>query len=193
MCTVPTGPPTALLCGSRGKMSRKKGIFQEKHSPQKKNVPKNATKLGETAAAEKECPGKRHNSGRKCCGGGETSLFWGSNREKMPPRRENVPGNPTKCGGNLSQQQNILILPPKRGGNHRAKENVLKIATKHGENLSQQQNILILPPKRGGNHRAKKNVPEIATIPGENVVAVGKHPCFGGKTGRKCRREGKMS
>jgi hypothetical protein len=39
----------------------------------------------------------------------------------------------------------------------------------------------------------KKNVPENATIPGENVVAVGKHPCFEGKTGRKCRREGKMS
>ena len=39
----------------------------------------------------------------------------------------------------------------------------------------------------------KKNVPENATIPGENVVAVGKHPCFGGQTGRKCRRGGKMS
>jgi hypothetical protein len=39
----------------------------------------------------------------------------------------------------------------------------------------------------------KEKVLKNATIPGENVVAVGKHPCFGGKTGRKCRREGKMS
>ena len=43
-----------------------------------------------------------------------------------------------------------------------------------------------MPPRR-------ENVPESASIPGENVVAVGKHPCFGGKTGRKCRRGGKMS
>ena len=34
-------------------------------------------KHGETAAAEEECPGKRHNSGRKLWGGRETSWFWG--------------------------------------------------------------------------------------------------------------------
>ena len=83
-CAVPTGPPPALLCGSKGKMSREKGIFQEKHSPQKKNVPENATKRG----------------------------------------------------GNLSQQQNILILPPNCGGNDHAKNNVLENATKRGETIT---------------------------------------------------------
>ena len=38
-------------------MSRKAPQNQEKHSPQKKNVPGNATKSGETAAAKENIPG----------------------------------------------------------------------------------------------------------------------------------------
>ena len=74
------------------------------------------------------------------------------------------------CGGcGVTWQQNIHILPPKRGGNDHAKKNVPKNATKRGGNLSQQQNILISPPKCGGNHRAKKNVPKNATKRGGNL------------------------
>ena len=57
----------------------------------------------------------------------------------MPPRRENVLKIATKRGGNLSQQQNIHISPPKCGGNDRAKENVPKIATKRGGTISAEE------------------------------------------------------
>jgi hypothetical protein len=66
----------------------------EKLTPQKKNVPENATIPGEMAAAvekhpgfwgktwrncsrEEKCPGKRHNSRRNGRGGGETSWLCG--------------------------------------------------------------------------------------------------------------------
>ena len=71
--------------------------------------------------------------------------------------------------------------------------NILVFGAKHGENAPAKKNVPENATKSGETTTAEKNVLKNATIPGENVVAVGKHPCFGGKTGRKCRREGKMS
>ena len=112
-------------------------------------------------------------------------------REKHSPQKGNVLKIATKRGGNLSHQQNILISPPKCGGNHRAKKNVPETATKRGENLSQQQNILISPPKRGGNHRAKKNVLKTATKPGETAAAEKECPGNHHKTWRNHLRRKK--
>jgi hypothetical protein len=76
----------------------------------------------------------------------------------MPPRRENVLKIATKHGENLSQQQNILILPPKRGGNHRAKKNVLKTATKPGETAAAERKCPGNRHKTWRNRRRRKKM-----------------------------------
>ena len=108
-------------------MSRKGGIFREKHSLQKGNVLKTTTKHGENLSQQQNI----HISPPKC---------GGNHRAK-----KNVPKIAKKHGEILSQQQNILILPPKRGGNDHAKKNVLKIATKRGETAAAERKC---PEKR---------------------------------------------
>ena len=51
--------------------------------------------------------------------------------------------------------------------------------------MGRWRNILVLGAKHGENAPAKKNVPENATKHGGNEVAMGKHPGFGGNSGRK--------
>ncbi len=98
-CAVPTGPPPALPCGSKGKMSREKGIFQEKHSPQKKNVPEIATKRGGNHRAKKNVP--------------ENATIRGGNLSQQ----QNILILPPNCGGNDHAKKNVLENATKRGEN----------------------------------------------------------------------------
>ncbi len=60
------------------------------NAAQEKNVLGNATKPGETAAAEGNCPGKHHKTRRNRSCRGEMSWETPQNQEKPQPQRENV-------------------------------------------------------------------------------------------------------
>lgn len=70
------------------------GVKHGENAPAEENIPENATKHGgnevvvekhpgfagktwRNCSRKEKCPEKRHNSGRKLWGGGETSWFWG--------------------------------------------------------------------------------------------------------------------
>lgn len=86
-------------------------------------------------------------------------------REKHSPQKGNVLKITTKHGENLSQQQNILISPPKRGGNHRAKKNVLKTATKPGETAAAERKC---PENRHKTWRNRRHRGKMSRKPPQN-------------------------
>ena len=73
--------------------------------PRNENVLGNATKPGETAAAERKCPGKRHKTRRNYCRGMKMSRKTPQNREKLQPPRENVLASATKSGETAAKEQ----------------------------------------------------------------------------------------
>ena len=114
-CTVPTGPAPALLCGSRGKMSRKKGIFQEKHSPQKKNVPENATIPGENVVAVGKHPCFGGKTGKNHRRRGKMSRKTPQNVEEISPSSKTSSFHPRNVE-EITAQRKMSWKPPQNRG-----------------------------------------------------------------------------
>ena len=64
---------------------------------QEQNILIKAVLPGENASAERKCPGKRHNSGRKLTGSNKTSTIGPQNQEKTPLQK-NAPRTAKKSG-----------------------------------------------------------------------------------------------
>ena len=69
-------------------------------------------------------------------------------------------------------------LPPQKKMSRKTPQNMEEIVWRW-------RLILVFGVKHGGTAAAEENVPKSATKHGETVAAVGKHPGFGGNSGRK--------
>jgi hypothetical protein len=131
-------------------MSRKKGIFQEKHSPQKKNVPENATIPGENAAEKGKCPENRHKTWRKSLPAAKHPYFTPETWRKSP-RKEKCPENRHKTRRNRRRRKKMSRKPPQN----------------QEKPPPQKKNVPEIATKRGGTISAEGNVQETATKPGK--------------------------
>ena len=81
-------------------MSRKTPHFREKVPSKNGNVLKTTSFPGESYFEEGKCPEKHHFSGRKWCGGGETSWFGGKSGRKRCSHKK-CPGQQCKSRTNI--------------------------------------------------------------------------------------------
>jgi hypothetical protein len=77
--------------------------------PWRANVRENTTIPGESAHAERKCPGKHQKSRRKYTSKGEMSRKTPQIREKVHQQRGNVPEIPTKPGESTTAERKKRI------------------------------------------------------------------------------------